>query len=709
MMIIKNKKFTLQVNENCKVESLVLNSNGEECIENSAQVSLFSLTEERPFNNELKLAYPTRRITFEANSVHRDGDRLIIGFELLPFEAVVEIKEGDNYVSFTLVDYVVDSTKASDDFCMDYPPVAQFRLLQLPIKKRENYGEWLNVSHDDKVAVNVLSISPYAIVDSDKRNNYDIMYADAVKGIKLKGCGAALIVSEPSELLDCIECVENDYDLPRGVASRRTPEISHSIYWTMNINPENVDEHITYAKMGGFKLICIYYPAFLKSNSYAKLGDYDVFRESYPNGLEDLKHMIKKINDAGIRVGLHILHTHIGLESSYITPVADHRLNLTQYFTLARGVSETDDTIFVEQNPEGVVEFPECRVLKFDGELINYESYKTEYPYCFKGCTRGHCNTVVTTHNKGTIGGILDISEYVAQSAYIDQRTSLQDEIADKIAEIYSLGFEFVYFDGSEGTNIPYAFYVPYAQYRVYKKLLRQPLFCEGAAKSHFSWHMLSGGNAFDIFPMNVFKQKIAEFPMEEAPRMKNDFTRINFGWWDFNQETQPDIYEYGISKAQSWDCPITVMGYINRFENNPRTNDILEVIRRWEDAREKNLLTQEQKEMLRDPDTEYTLLINEVGEYELVPYYEISVSEKNVDISAFSFERCGKSYAVCWHKTGSGELSLNTSKESVSCEKELGGERIAVGGDTDCTIIPVSGKCYISSNMTIEELRKIF
>ena len=703
MIILSNKHFTLKIADNAKVKSLILNTTGEECLMENTDTSIFSLDELRPFNNELKLAHPNKRLTFEAISLKREGDRLIAGFDLLPFEAVVEVKEADDYISFTLTDYIIHHEKIIDVHIMDYPPVHKFRLIQLPIKDRSNFGEWLNVAFDENLAVNVLATSPYADIDAEKHNGYRIMRADACFGQKLKGCGAALIVSNPKNLLDCIESVEKDFNLPRGVESRRKETINRSIYWTSDITPENVGEHIRYAKMGGFSMMLIYYPAFIRAHGYEYKGDY-VFNEHYPNGIFDLKAVIKKLNDAGISAGFHFLHTHIGVQSSYVTPIADHRLALKEHYTLAKAVSETDDVIYVEENPEFAPMYPGARLLKFDGEIISYESFSTEFPYCFKGCKRGHFDTNIVPHNLGTIGGILDISEYGGVSVHIDQRTSLQDEIAEKIAELYNeAGFQFIYYDGSEGTQPPYSFNVPYAQYRVYKKLNKEPLFCEGAAKSHFSWHMLSGGNAFDVFPMDVFKKRLSEFPLEEAPRMANDFTRLNFGWWYFAPDTMPDMYEYGTSKAASWDCPVTMMANFERFKKNPRTKDILEVMRRWEEARKKNLLTKEQKEMLRDPDTEYTLLINEDGEYELTPYYEIKT--KYSDISAFRFERCGKSYIVCWHNKGSGEITLPISKDSIICEKVLGGERIEILGDENTATITISDKCYISSTEDISDL----
>lgn len=709
-MIIENQQFALTLRSDCVAESLIYKPTGTECLYSGEDIPLFSLTEERPFNNEIKLAHPNKRMTFQANRVRREGDRLIVGFELVTFEAVVEMRIEPQYMAFTLVDFLI----RPEDFgnlAMTPPPVYEFRLLQLPVRHRENFGEWLNVMWDQEVAVNVLATSPYPRIDAEKRKNYRILSADALRDVKLKGCGAALIVASPKEFLDAIETVENDYDLPRGVKSRRAKPVHTSVYWSANVTPKNVDEHIAYAKKGGFGMMLLYYVGmFREAGGYSFNGDYD-FREEYPNGMKDLKALLKKIKDAGITPGIHFLQTHIGLKSRYVTPVADHRLNLTRYFTLARPLGTEDTTIYVEQNPEGTVLHPKCRVLKFGGELISYESYTTEAPYCFTGCVRGHCNTNVTSHDLGTIGGILDISEFGATSVYVDQRTGLQDEIADKLAEIYNAGFEFIYFDGSEGTNPPFEIYIPYAQYRVYKKLKTEPLFCEGAAKAHFSWHMLSGGNAFDVFPAKIFKEKIVEFPAEEAPRLAKDFTRLNFGWWAFFKDTQPDMYEFGISRAAAWDCFVTMQENREAMRVNPRTDDVLEVMRRWQDIQAKGLLTAEMKEELKNTAQEHILLINEKGEYEMTPYHCIDKAAGGDErLSAFAFERKGKSYVVCWHTTGSGRLWLPLAADVVTYETEIGKEKLPVETLDDQAggvILPVSGRHYISTELPEEALEE--
>lgn len=709
-IIIENEHLRLVIGGNCVTKSLIHKETAEECLIAGEEIALFSVTQERPYNNEVKLAHSNKRTTFQANRVRSEGGKLIVGFEITPFEAVIEVKVTSMYIGFCLTDFIVHPTDYPG-LRMSPPPVAEMRLLQLPVLGRENFGEWLNVCWDKKVAVSVLATSPYARIDSERRRGYRIMSADAVRDIKLKGTGAALIVTSTENLLDSIESVEEDYNLPRGVESRRGDMINSSAYWSGDVNPNNVDEHIKYAKMGGFRCMLLYYTSiFQEKGGYRLCGDYD-YRNEYPNGKEDLKRMIDKIKMSGIIPGLHFLHTHIGILSRYVTPVADHRLNLTRHFTLAKDLDKNDTVIYVEQNPDGVVTADQCRILKFGGELISYESYTTEPPYSFTGCKRGEYSTTIEIHPLGLIGGILDVSEFGGTSVYLDQNSSLQDEVADKIADAYNTGFEFVYFDGSEGTNAPFEYHVPNAQYRVYTKLDNPPLFTEGAARAHFSWHFLSGGNAFDVFKPDVFKEKIREFPCAEAPQIRQDFTRLNFGWWGFwATGTQPDMYEYGTSRAAAWDCPVTMMANVGAFKSHPRTDDILEVMRRWEDVRAKKWLTEEQKLELQNLAQEHILLINEKSEYELLPYDRIKdAAGGSCEVNAFIFERNNESYIVYWHSSGNGKLELLLDETDVELEESIGGGPVPFSIGEDFIAIPIAGRCYLKSRLAKTKLIEAF
>jgi len=703
-IILENSRFRLTVGKNAIVRSLIHKESGQECLDLSEPVPLCTVTQDRPYHNEIKLSHLCAQTTFRANSVTREGNRLLVGFEVVPYQAVLEIREQPGYVAVTFADFLVDTTKYHyEGLNMDLPPVREIRFLQLPVKNRENFGDWLNVSWDDTVAVNVQGVMPHTFIGAVPYQNYRVFYAEAKQDVKLQGCTAVLLASGTETFLDDVDVVEQDFSLPRGVKSRRGEEIRRSIYRSSQITPENIDDHIRYAKMGGFRLMLFSTPSIFRAGEmFSYYGDY-AYRPEYPKGAEDVAAMLKKVKAAGIIPGFHFLHTHVGLKSKYVTPSADHRLNLKRKFMLAKPLNETDETVFVCQNPAGSPKAEGTRLLRFGGELIVYRDYTTEPPYAFTGCVRGAWQTRVKPHDIADWGGILDVSEFGATSCYPDQDTDLPEEIAVKIAEIYGLGFEFAYFDGSEGTQVPFAFHIPNAQLRVYQKLSPAPLFSEGAARSHFSWHMITGGNAFDVFPMNEFKTRIDQYPAEEAPRMARDFTRVNFGWWAYRMDTQPDHYEYGSMRAAAWDCPFTMLGTLENLNRTARTADTLEVLRRWEDARVCNWLTPAQKEMLRRTEQEHILLINEQGDYELVPYAQTQTGDDK--IRAFTFRRGSRNYAVIWHTEGSAALRLPNAPGDLIYEKELGGERLAVRMKEGSAELTIAGRSYLSTNERMETL----
>ena len=705
--VFENKNFRLTVGENAITESLIYKETGEELLMQGEEISIFSLTQLRPFNNEVKLAYMNKRTTFEACGIELDGNKMTVTFEIIPCKAIISFDIKDDYIAFTLEDFTF-ANRAYGNLCMDRPPVSEVRLLQLPIKNRKHFGHWINAVWDDKASAAVIGAMPEALIDSERRKGYRILTATAKKEIQLKGVTAALMVSGgEQEFLDSMDKFERDFGLPLGVQSRRSEKINRSIYAARFASLETVDEHIKYAKMGGFDCMLIYYDAMCRidSYSYSTCGDYD-FNESYPNGIEDLKLVLKKIKDAGITPGIHFLHSHVGIRSRYVKGGADHRLNITERFTLSRELLSDDDKLYVEQNPRNAMNFDIRRVLKFGSELIFYEGYTTERPYYFYGLKRGYLETPVIHHPKGEIGGQLDITEFWGSSIYLNQHTDMQEEVGAKLAALYNAGFEFVYFDGSEGTNPPFEYHVPNAQYRMLKMMEKPPVFCEGAAKAHFSWHYVTGGNAFDTFSADVFKKMIDKHPLKEAAEARQDFTRVNFGWWSFNNSMQKDIYEYGTSRAFAWDCPITMHGRIPILEEHPRLKDMLEVIRRWEYARKNNIISQEEKEMLKTPGIEHTLLINEKGEYELTPYYEVKYAfGKDSDISAFVFERLGRAYAVIWHKTAEAKAKISLS--NAKYERDLGKESLPILADGDKVIIKIDGAAYLSADISMDDLRE--
>ena len=95
-IIIENDEVRLIINSNGTSKSLVYKPTNEECLMTGENVPVFSVTQERPFNNEVKLAHPNKRTTFFSDTIYREGEKLIVGFEIIPYEAVIKIKETED-------------------------------------------------------------------------------------------------------------------------------------------------------------------------------------------------------------------------------------------------------------------------------------------------------------------------------------------------------------------------------------------------------------------------------------------------------------------------------------------------------------------------------------------------------------------------------------------------------------------------------------
>jgi hypothetical protein len=693
-IVIENAEMQLVFNSSGIARSLIHKATGQECLMKGIDLPAFSITQDMPYDNEIKLTYPAKSKTFGADTLYREGNNLIVGFELTDYEAVISIKNSDDYIGFTLdkmrykMAAIGDKRKTRID---------EFVFLQLPVKNKTHFGEWLNVLWDEDVAINLLATDSYCRIDAQERPGYKIFQAGGVREVKMEGVGAALITTSKNKLLDRIDQVEHDFNLPLGVESRRCKEYKYSYYSVRGkLSPENIDEHIAFAKKAGFRQFVIYYMNFAKT-----MGHF-LWRKEFPNGMEDLKEITRKIRAAGMVPGFHIHYNKATLDDPYVTPVPDGRLNQRRIFTLNKNLSKGATTIIVEENPKGCTLEKGRRMLKIGTEIISYEGYTTKPPYQFLNCKRGALNTTPAKQLKCAMLGLLDI-DFWPIFVRFNQNTDIQDEVAMRLANIIEkCGFRFIYYDGAEDVNPPYWYNVTKAQLVVYNALKTKSLFAEGAQKSHYGWHILTRGNAFDTFRPEDIKTATRRYPIEAIKMISNDFSSIDFGWIKMElpgKETigiQPDMIEYVTSRAFAWNSIISIGGQPDLLEKHPRTNDNLEVIRRWEEVRANDILTEKEKESLKNEMQEHILLIDEKGDFELQPYEQIeNVAGGNKNVRAFIFERNNKNWVVYWHTSGNGNLEMDINEKDMTLYKELGVE-IPVQQNNNKVTLPVGDRHYI-------------
>jgi hypothetical protein len=702
-IVLENAEMRLVIGADATARSLLHKPTGQECLASGALVPMFNVTNYRPYDNELQLAYPAKITQFPADRVRRVGDKLMVSFTTVGYEGAIGLKITDSYIAFRLESLTYNGYTPVRPKRVD--PVDEAVFVQLPVRSRKNFGEWLNVLWDEEVAVNLLATDVETQIDGQACSGYHLFQAGTVRDVQLEGVGAALIVTTPAQLLDRIARVEEDFDLPRGVESRRSKEYGYSYYQTRAMTPQDADRHIKFAKMGGFRTMLVYYNAFSTTTGHFP------WKPEYPRKMTDLKESVAKISAADIVPGFHILYTMANIDDAYVSGRPDPRLNVLRSFTLAEDIDAGATVIPVEENPRLCTMEDGKRLVRIQNELIEYQRFTTKPPYRFEGCQRGTLGTQVGPHQMSTQVGLLDMYGGSSPSwsfVRFAQDTSLQVEVAERLQEFYNqAGFKFMYFDGAEQVSSPFWYTVPLATKLVWDRLQPAPIFAEGSCKSHFSWHMITRGNAFDTTKPEQMKAGIRAYPATEIQRVVKDFTSINFGWiayWSPSKEsigTQPDMLEYATSVAAAWDCPISLeqgphQDVLSALEAHPRTPDNMEVIRRWEDVRAQTWLTQAQKLSLRNLEQEHTLLIDENGKFLLLPYEQIeNVAGTKDPGRAFLFERNGNIWAVYWHTSGEGFLELPLEARQMTLMRDLG-KPLAVKGKGKLARLPLGERRYL-------------
>ena len=123
-------------------------------------------------------------------------------------------------------------------------------------------------------------------------------------------------------------------------------------------------------------------------------------------------------------------------------------------------------------------------------------------------------------------------------------------------------------------------------------------------------------------------------------------------------------MYEYICSKAVAWNSPISLVGNLKELQNHPRTEDNLRVIKMWEEVKLQGVLTDKQKELLKNPEQEYLLMKDKKGNYQLYPYRQITKDDEK-PIRAFIFQKAGRT-------SGQQEAKSILPQQGVSYWKPL-------------------------------------
>lgn len=709
-VVLQNDEMALTIGGDGLVKSLIYKPTGEECIQSGVGAPACVITQYRPYDNENFLMFPAKPREFPSNKCYMRCDTLMVEFTDTYDIVKLKVDVTPDYIVFTPVgrDYRIEDYGVKRKTELD-----ELTLMQLPLKKRERFGEWLNVMWDDSVAVALVGTHPTTFIDSRVERDNTTLLAQTHTSVQLLNSGTALITTSPDSLLDRMDALERAYDMPRGVQSRRRSEYPMSYYELRDVTVDNIDRNIELARQAGLRTMVVYYVDFAKA-----CGHYE-WRPEYPNGMDDLREITRKITEAGMIPGIHIHYSKIAVTDPYINDgTPDRRANVVARFRLTEPIDSLATTIVVGERPENVRMENGRRLLQIDDELIMFTDVTTTEPYMFIGCERGCFNSKPAGHAAGSEACHLDVDDWPL-FIRVDQNSGIQREIAERLGKIYAdCGFRFVYFDGAEDVPMPYWYNVSRSQLEVYNAMKPAPIWAEGAQKSHYGWHILSRGNAFDIFPPERIRQAMKRYTLRCAEQVACDFTSVNFGWVNYlapSEKTigmQPDMYDYICSKALAWDSPISLVANLPEIDRHPRTADNLLSINLWETAKLSKSIDPELKEAMRDPDREWTIMPRPNGRFEVHEVRQITSDSLNaiMPVRAFTYSINDNNTAIIYWD-GGGESSLTLGPTTAGLKLcSFDGKKLKIHRNKDGSVVlPAGERRVLSIALGADEAVKLF
>ena len=496
------------------------------------------------------------------------------------------------------------------------------RLLRFAPSCFDRVGQMSGMCSDDVSGVCVRALNLQTNVSAPRTGG--LYNAVATDEYGLVGASLALVVGPYDRMKKALQNVTRQEDVPlsmQGGAFSMDADENRGSYLFAGVTESNVGQWIETARRGGFTTV------HFSSGWHKSLGHYKINTDRFPDGMASLKRAIDRIHEAGLKAGMHTLSGCIQTNDSWVTPVPDPRMKADASYTLAKPLSPTDDTIFVNERPgahDVVWTYSgNGNALRVGKEMVRYGAISHEKPYAFLKCERGAFKTKPLAHEAGSAADHL-LQRYLA--FYPDESTDLAQELAACIGKAYNTcGFDQIYQDGAEGMRG----WHPIAIIRtaIYEALKR-PTLVEASCHGHHNWWFHSRLGAWD-HPKWAPK-RFHDMHIAHAERFRaKDLIEPQLGWWALvgtsrvSRGMYPDEVEYFVTKNLSINGAMSIQGVqVGATPPNRRQEEYFTLIGWYEKLRLANWFAPETVQALRPDGVEFRLRQNDEGLWRFRPLH---------------------------------------------------------------------------------------
>ena len=253
----------------------------------------------------------------------------------------------------------------------------------------------------------------------------------------------------------------------------------------------------------------------------------------------------------------------------------------------------------------------EHTAVRIGDEIIEYSFATAEGKLVLKECKRGAFGTKAVKHKKGEKVSRLMSHGYKVFFPDIN----LQDQMAKNLAKFFNeANLKRISFDGIEGGLASgHGRYGSDRFVKVFFDHLKDPnIVANSSDVTHFGWHYFANESWGEPWTSDNFREAHLNHRLDVQQALKEDLLPRKMGQFSINAKTTKKDIEWVMGLCAGYDAGVDFYISPNIEEINKEAIAILSEIKKWENARMKDLFTEAQKEKLRDPYTFYGLEQNE-------------------------------------------------------------------------------------------------
>lgn len=512
--------------------------------------------------------------------------------------AVVRVAMKPTHVTFELVS-VVGGTPT------------QARWGPFPTTVGKTVGNIIGVVRDERFALGIQSLDVRTDAGAVRKEPGSELWARVIEQDGVIGSKIALFGCPSHAALATIGEIEVAEGLPHpmldGVWGKVSPTARCS-YLIISLAENKMDEILELARKGGFKYV--YDP-----NPFKSWGRYVLDPARFPDGDASMRRCVEKAAKYGIRLGGHTLTSFITTNDPYVTPVPDPRLARLGSTTLSAAIdAQTTEIPVSDPAPFRKTQnwgwsIPTAIL---GTEIVQYESISQAAPWTLRSCKRGALGTRAAAHPAQADIGRLATHGYKTLYPGIDN--GMADEMAARLTQlINTTGMRQLSFDGLEGLwDYGHGQSAAVGFVKRSSDGWKHEVRSDASGLLHYLWHVHSHMNWGEL--TLSAKQDVDNYRVKNCQMFEDNLFPTALGWWRLNgagsdwEATRIEDIEYLVAKAAGWNGLHALATDLAVFRRHGYAHQCLEMIRHWDEAKQRGAFTDSQRALLRQPGRDFHL-----------------------------------------------------------------------------------------------------